>query len=442
MKLINYFFALFIVLLAPPAFCAAPVLPDHSKDQSLGAVNCASSTCHGSVAQWKDSSVLQNEYVTWSRLDKHARAYAMLLNDRSRRIAKNLHLKQPAHESKVCLDCHAHNPPAELRGERFSLTDGVSCEACHGPAEHWIKTHVEPNVSHARNVDNGLYPADSPIARARLCLSCHFGNGDKLVTHRLMGAGHPRLSFELDTFSAIEPAHYRVDKDYVERKGVTDGVELWAIGQALAVAQMMEVLADTRRNHDGVFPELVLFDCHACHHPMSELRWKPRTAFGDSPAPGLGRLNDSNMLMLRAIARALDDSLGKRVNDQIARLHRSVAGEGNVNVEAVATQKMALDIAARIEATAMSDNTLRAVALGLVDEGLVGNDGDYAAAEQGVMAIGSVVNLMHRQGMVRSAKEINVGLSRLQAVLASDEHFQSSEFQRRLKQFRTLISNK
>ncbi|MGK0321912.1 MAG: hypothetical protein ACI9JP_004111, partial [Granulosicoccus sp.] len=34
-----------------------------------------------------------------------------------------------------------------------------------------------------------------------------------------MGAAHPRLSFELDLFTANQPAHYSVDADYMARKG-------------------------------------------------------------------------------------------------------------------------------------------------------------------------------------------------------------------------------
>ena len=57
-----------------------------------------------------------------------------------------------------------------------------------------------PDATHAGNVARGLYPTSDPVAQARLCLSCHFGNRDKFVTHRMMGAGHPRMSFELETF--------------------------------------------------------------------------------------------------------------------------------------------------------------------------------------------------------------------------------------------------
>src|SRR4051812_45577713 len=150
----------------------AQTLPYAAPGQSLGVVNCASSLCHGSVSPWKDSSILQNEYVTWSRVDKHAtRAYHVLLEERSQRIARNLGLKEPAHQAKLCLDCHAYNPPPAQRGERFKVADGVSCEACHGPAETWIRSHVAPGATHAQNVKDGLYPANEPIAQAKLCLS-------------------------------------------------------------------------------------------------------------------------------------------------------------------------------------------------------------------------------------------------------------------------------
>src|SRR5690606_37170209 len=164
---------------------------------------------------WKDSNVLQNEFVTWSRVDKHhTRAYAVLRNERSQRIARNLGLKEPAHEARLCLDCHAHHPPPAQRGERFRVEDGVSCEGCHGPAEGWIKSHVAPGATHADNVARGLYPTDEPVAQAELCLSCHFGNRDKCVTHRMMGAGHPRMSFEPDTFAQTQPPHFVADADW------------------------------------------------------------------------------------------------------------------------------------------------------------------------------------------------------------------------------------
>lgn len=416
-----------------------PPLPYQSPQQTQGTVTCASSLCHGSIKAWKDSNVLQNEYITWSRTDKHARAYNVLLNARSQKIVKNLGLKQPAHESKICLDCHAHNVPEAQRGERFKLGDGVTCEGCHGPAESWINSHVEPGATHARNIEAGLYPTDDAVARARLCLSCHFGNKDKLVTHRIMAAGHPRMSFELDTFTEIAPRHFVLDQDYAERKKVWESSKVWAIGQALAVADTLDILLDDKRGRDGAFPELVLFDCHACHHPMSDKRWKAKTALGPSLSPGLVRLNDSNMLMLRAIAFALDPALGEQLGGQTRKLHRAVAGEGEVRAEALALKKLALEMVPKIEARPLDNNTVRRVAMRLIDEGAAGDYADYAAAEQVTMAIASVGSYLVKNGALRDVSAFNAQMRKVNATLASDERYLPAEFQAQLLPLRALL---
>ena len=156
----------------------------------------------------------------------------------------------------------------------------MSCEACHGPAERWIKSHTAPGATHAENVANGLYPTDDPVAQARLCLSCHFGNKDKFVTHRIMGSGHPRITFELETFTQTQPPHFVIDEDWQKRKRQWDPVRVWAIGQALAAEEIIDVLPDPKRSRDGLFPELVVFDCHSCHHSMQDVRWTPRLGIG------------------------------------------------------------------------------------------------------------------------------------------------------------------
>ena len=431
-----------LVLCAPLAAMQsrAQLLPYQSPHQTLGTVTCASSLCHGSVKLWKDSAVLQNEYLTWSRTDKHARAYNVLLNERSKRIAKNLGLKQPAHEAKICLDCHAHVIPEERRGERFTITDGITCEGCHGPAQKWVKTHVESDSAgaalHARNIEQGLYPTSEPVARAKLCMSCHYGNKDKLVTHRIMGAGHPRMSFELDTFTEIAPKHFVVDKDYSERKKVWDGAKTWAIGQALAVSETMNILADPKRGRDGVFPELVLFDCHACHHPMAENRWSPKTAFGPSISPGLVRLNDSSMLMLRAITRALDPKLGDRVTAQTQKLHRAIAGEGDAFVEAAALKKLAEETVPVISGATFSNQTMTAVLSRLIEDGIEGTYSDYSAAEQATLAISSIGAFLAKQGALAAPQKFNVSLKKLTLSLAKDEQYKPREFEALLKELR------
>lgn len=428
------------------ALCAslamAQTLPDQSRDQTLGVVTCASSLCHGSIAGWDGSPVQQNEYVVWSRLDKHARAYALLTNAESRSIAAKLGLAQPAHLSRECVDCHAHNPaPIATRpAPAHSVADGISCEGCHGPAQRWIASHTAPDATHQGNIRNGLYPVDQPLARAKLCLSCHFGSSEKYVSHRFMAAGHPRMSFEMDTFTNLQPAHFKVDADYIRRKGNMDGVRIWAIGQAMAVSTQVEILLDPVRGRDGAFPELTLFDCHACHHPMADTRWKPHTAFGKSISPGLVRLNNSAMLMLRLILVQVDASLASRYTRAVVELNEAVAGKGDMRQRGLALKALSDEAAQAISARGLSREQLRGMALALVDDGLAGAYPDYAGAEQAAMALGSVVNTLHKLGDLKSGAQLNKGLASIRDVLRQDEAYQPAQFQAQLRSFRPLVA--
>jgi hypothetical protein len=422
---------------APVATPAAAVpLPYQSADTSMGVVNCANSVCHGSVQPIKDSDVLQTEYVTWSRVDKHSRAYKVLSSEQSQRIARNLGLAKPANQEKICLDCHAHNVPVALRGERFKFDDGVSCEACHGPSGRWLQSHDEQGATHAGNLKAGLFPTDDPVARAQLCLSCHFGNSDRFVTHRIMGAGHPRMSFELDTFTAVEPAHFKPDSDWEKRKRMWDGVKVWAIGQALIVREMTDVLVDPKRGRDGLFPELVLFDCYACHHPMSDKRWVPRVA---GLGPGTVRLNDSSMLMVRQIAHVVDPPLGDRIAATMTRLQQTVTGGGDAMGQAKALGADMTELIAVLDKRDIGPNDMRAILAGLINDGLRGQYRDYAGAEQATMAIGSVSNFMYQRGVLKSARDVNVSLAALQAAVGNDERYSPAQFEAALRQFRGTV---
>lgn len=403
-------------------------LPDHVADKSLGVASCANSLCHGAVESWKESPILQNEYVTWSRSDKHARAQAVLRNPLSREIATKLGLKQPPEKAALCLDCHAHNTPPERRKAGFVLADGVGCEACHGPAERWISHHVEPKASHAQNVANGLYPLNDPVARARLCLSCHLGNEDKFVSHRMMAAGHPRMSFELDTFTQIQPAHFRIDADWQQRKGSWEPVRAWAIGQTVAAQEQLKLLKSPKRGHSGLFPELALFDCHACHHPMSERR---NTASRLGAGPGAMRLNDASLLMVSQISRHLNVDGGAAIARQVSELHAAIASGDDSLLRASALEETLDKLVERIRRTDFSTRDMQAILAGLINDGLAGQFRDYQGAEQTTMAVQGLVVALTRQGVLRTAA-VRPSMQRLMASVAHDEKYRPAEFERAL----------
>ena len=58
-------------------------------------------------------------------------------------------------------------------------------------------------------------------------------------------------SFELDLFSALQQ-HHDEDADYAARKGRTDSLRLWAIGQTEAVRRSLTLFAVPRLATEGV----------------------------------------------------------------------------------------------------------------------------------------------------------------------------------------------
>src|SRR4051794_10205213 len=90
------------------AFAAAAQSPPHA---FVGAGGCSSSNCHGGTTALKeaDSRILGNEYATWSVADKHANAYKVLEEPRSKRIGEIL--KLDATKDKRCTACHIAGSP-------------------------------------------------------------------------------------------------------------------------------------------------------------------------------------------------------------------------------------------------------------------------------------------------------------------------------------------
>lgn len=407
-------------------------------DIHLGVASCAGSTCHGSIEPWKKSNVLQNEYITWQRKDKHAKAYKVLSNDRSKRIAKNLGLPD-AQTAEICLDCHADNVPADKRGTTFQISDGVGCEACHGGSVRWIGVHLS-GKGHKLNVDAGMYPTVDPVKRAKLCLSCHYGDKKRFVTHRIMGAGHPRMPFELDTFTTLQPAHFKIDDDYARRKAVNNGVKTWAIGQAMVIGRTIDLMMDPTRNKDGIFPELVFFDCAACHHPMSNLRWQPRR--GTGLQPGIVRLNDSNLVMLRVIARHVDQDTGDTLFKQTLALHAASTVGVEATAEAAKAIRQTVDkLIGLFKSRNFGPADMQALLVGVVEEGLTGEYADYAAAEQATMALGSIIDAMKRGGMLDSAQlePLNLALEACYKAVEKNEAYKPTVFVEALRKFKVAI---
>ena len=406
----------------------------------LGVVTCSGSTCHGAARPLAESKVMQNEFITWHREDRHARAYRSLIGEQGQRIARNLGLENAANAPE-CLTCHTNFAPAEQRGKRFQLADGVACEACHGPASKWLGMHVTGEASRADNLKVGMYPTEEPVVRAKLCLSCHLGNDSKFATHRIMGAGHPRISFELDTFTQIQPAHYRVDADYRSRKQVYNGMQVWAVGQVLAAERTLELFRSAKWQGNAVFPEFAFFDCHGCHHPMTDQRWAPRESTG--LGPGSVQLNDSNMLMLLYLLKHLDPALAERLHGGMLALHKATTVSMDAAKQAAGELSAVLgQVRAKVVGHGFGAADMNAVLASLVKGGLGGDYQDFSAAEQAVMAMASLVDALRASGDLDAARSerLGAGIKALYDVLKDENAYQPQRLVAELQQMEQALN--
>lgn len=364
----------------------------------LGVASCATGVCHGKLEPEANSNVWLNEYRIWSADDRHARAYQTLLTPESQRMARKLGLPN-AQGAAICLDCHADNVPTEQRGSKFQLSDGVGCEACHGGAELWIESHTEPDATHQDNLERGMLATEDINVRAEVCLSCHLGTRDQFTTHRIMGAGHPRLSFELEAYTANQPAHYEVDDDYRQRKGAPSGFDVWRAGQVETTRRQLDLLG-SELYAPGI-PDFAFYDCHSCHHPMDDLRWQEANR-QRGLEPGELRLQGQSLLMLGAMAEVLapDD------RPALARLHTALlqAGARDVSAAKRAAATLAAWVDERDWTTAdVSRDQVVAIRRAIVKAGASGNLADYAAAEQAFLGVESLSLYLGDAGRLQSA---------------------------------------
>lgn len=367
---------------------ALAIEPGIADYKHMGVASCSTSVCHGKLAPQTDKDVALNEYRIWQQEDRHAQAYRTLELAESKRIAANLGLPN-ATAARICLDCHADNVPADKRGPKFQISDGVGCEGCHGGSEKWLESHAAESATHKDNVARGMYPTEQPLKRVQVCLGCHLGTKDQFATHAIMGAGHPRLSFELEAYTTNQPAHFIVDADYAERKGKIGGMNLWVTGQLESTRRYLSLLQTNMFHAGSMFPELAFYDCHSCHHPMDKIRWNSARA-GAGIKPGTVRLQTQNLIVLQALTDTFDPSATAELanlTNMLIRAGQRDRAAVNEAAKALLNHLASFDGLARRQYSNADVIKMRKT---LARYAATDKAGDYAAAEQIVLGLESL----------------------------------------------------
>jgi hypothetical protein len=355
-----------------------------SRDRDyVGPGSCSAVACHGAIRPAAGAGIQQTEYSTWIALDRHARATEALGSMVSQRMGRLLAISSPQQAPK-CLACHALDVPASSRGRTFA-TEGVSCEACHGPATGWLGYHVTRNATHAESVARGMYDTKDPVKRTEKCLSCHLGTAEKFVDHEMIAAGHPDLVFELEAFSAAMPRHWKDDG-----ADANAPVRAFAVGQLVHFRASLDRLA--RRVQSQGWPEYAELDCFACHHGLTraEDSWRQANGYDNRARPGLPPLQVSRYLTARRVLAAWDPQGAQQLDAVMGKLQiegsRLVVNRGDVTALAEQARAIVDRGITRAIASAPTAEMAGALLRGLFADAPEIADRGERAAEQAAMA--------------------------------------------------------
>ena len=447
---------LFVLLAAatvgscPIAYSQAAVIPRFAPRVQAGQASrytgpgsCASTTCHGSVTPRTDNRVLQNEYSIWIVKDKHSQAYASLQGNVGERMAAILGLGK-AESAPKCLACHALDVPAGQRARTFELSEGVSCESCHGPAAAWLGPHTERDWTHEKSLALGMYDTRDLTKRTEKCLSCHLGNDEKSVDHEMIAAGHPDLYFELDSFSAVMPRHWKEPGEPGEPANSDPWYDVRELTTGQAVQLQQSLLRLASRAHGQDWPEFSEWQCYSCHHSLttSENSWRQARGY-PGRRPGDPPWDASRYTIFHEVIFQADSENATKLDSELSRLAQLMS-QLNPDRNAVAAAAddcahLVGDLSSKLNAMPNdSASTLRLLQRILGDADNISGQGEHAAA-QAAMAVQSLFVAYERNQKFQNSTEIGAAISALFQDLQDPSAYDPTRFAGKMRQVNTLL---
>jgi hypothetical protein len=420
----------------------------------IGPGSCAATSCHGSVKPIAGSRILQDEYSTWIIKDKHSRAYQALTGVVGERMARILKLGAKAEETQKCLVCHGLYTTPENRGRVFEISEGVSCENCHGPAQGWLGQHTaaESDNKHGDSLKLGMLDTRDVIVRTQKCLECHLGTREKFVDHEMIAAGHPDLYFELDSFSAVMPRHWNVPRESAPGKPVEDGawagVRDWSIGQAVQLRAAMERLAwrakGERADKKDVWPEYSELSCFACHHALGPATDSWRQKYGYAGRrPGDPAWNASRYAVFRLLVKQVDPASAQDLDRQVTAVFEEVSKlnpERNAVVSAAtAAAPLAQRFAERLAAMPYDQTMALRMLQRITEDAESISLADERATEQAAMAVDSLYIAYSRDAKPGNAAEVRAAINGLFQQLENPSAYNADQFASALRRIRSLL---
>jgi hypothetical protein len=293
-------------------------VPAFRPAETVGMAGCAATGCHGRTNVRHgtlDGDTWHESFALWLDRDPHTRSYSVLEGHLAKTIMGNLHRSDPsvpmdATKDLRCLACHTNpslaKPIEDSSGQLLRIrAEGVSCEACHGNAEHWQIAHTNPIPPEKRKetlADWQMNDLNDWHVQATTCAGCHIGAPEdkdrgipvRDMNHDMIAAGHPRLEFDFPSYQAKLSQHWLPRNRTNGQPQPADArLHAWVVGQ-LAVEEAYCTLSLDRMTRGNTesrspYPEFADWNCSHCHHSLAPAPWREQAAKAQAGKRGLGR---------------------------------------------------------------------------------------------------------------------------------------------------------
>ena len=278
----------------------------------------------------------------------------------------------------------------------------------------------------------------------------------------MIAAGHPDLIFELDTFTASLPPHWRQPP-----QGEWFGARAWSIGQAVALREVMQRLARrTQQLSVPGWPEFAEFDCFACHHPVrnvesssytraADKRLKPgsewpaswRQVRGYMGTAGLPPWNASRYLVFRQLLGLIAPETQKDLDQKLAALGKTMARVGATDprqVAADATQvaQMADRLIPQVSSVPWNESMVATLLQNISSNGETLSGAGVRVAEQAAMALQTLVLTYKEKVRLPDAPAVDKAVKELYQALEKPEDYEPQQFTSKMQTINGLLFKK
>lgn len=289
-----------------------------------------------------------------------------------------------------------------------------------------------------------MYDTRDLVKRTEKCLSCHLGTEDNFVNHEMIAAGHPALFFELDSFSAVMPRHWKEpgEPGEAERSDPLYDVREMTLGQAVQLRDSLLQLASRSRGKS--WPEYSELQCSACHHSLTppDESWRQARGY-PGRRPGDPPWNASRFTVFRDVVHQLDSADADQLDSGLLQVSQLMS-QLNPDREAVSnaatnSARFASELVAKINSAAYDPAlTLRLLQKISADANEISAQGEQSAA-QAAMAIQSLFVAYDRDQKLQNSAEVRAAITALFQQLENPSAYDPDRFARQMQQVNALL---